>query len=370
MNEFEKITKRMPQIENEALASSCVNGASLLNEISQSLKNYVIFSQPEEADAITLWCAGTYLMDQWNIWPKLYIHSPERDCGKTTLLSVVEAIVKNGLIAANITPSSLYRIVELSQRTLCIDEADRFLGENPELNGLMNAGHTRRTATKLLTEAKKDGGFEVKEFSLWSAQVIAGIGSQADTLLSRSIKILLRRKTLDEKIHRMTYTHHDDRKHVRESLSQWANEKAEYISEIPEKRPEGASDRAQDNWTPLFIIADLVGEDWPEKAVAAFKKLEIDEKDDTDASVGVELLQDIKSIIDPMANDHIPARRLREALTGIPDGKWASFNYGKPISDRWLSKRLQEYKVKSTKLREHNVYWFVELKDAFNRYIS
>ena len=114
----------------------------------------------------------------------------------------------------------------------------------------------------------------------------------------------------------------------------------------------------------------MVGEDWPEKAVAAFKKLEIDEKDDNDASVGVELLQDIKSIIDPMANDHIPARRLREALTGIPYGKWASFNHGKPISDRWLSKRLQEYKVKSTKLREHNVYWFFELKDAFNRYIS
>ena len=116
----------------------------------------------------------------------------------------------------------------------------------------MNAGHTRRTATKLLTEAKKDGGFEVKQFSLWSAQVIAGIGRQADTLLSRSIKILLRRKTLDEKIHRMTYTHHDDRKHVRESLSQWANEKAEYISEIPEKTPEGASDHQKDSQSGLL----------------------------------------------------------------------------------------------------------------------
>ena len=87
MNEFKKITKRVPQIENEALVLSCVNGASLLNEISQSLKDHVIFSQPEEADAITLWCAGTYLMEQWNIWPKLYIHSPEWECGKTTLLS-------------------------------------------------------------------------------------------------------------------------------------------------------------------------------------------------------------------------------------------------------------------------------------------
>ncbi|MDA8740690.1 DUF3631 domain-containing protein [Rhodobacteraceae bacterium] len=88
------------------------------------------------------------------------------------------------------------------------------------------------------------------------------------------------------------------------------------------------------------------------------------------ASVGIELLQDIKSIIDNMANDYIPAEKLREALTGIPDGKWASFNFGKPISNRWLSNRLQEYKVKSTKLRKYNVYWFFELKDAFNRYIS
>ena len=67
MNEFKKITKRVPQIENEALVLSCVNGASLLNEISQSLKDHVIFSQPQEADAITLWFAGTYLMEQWNI---------------------------------------------------------------------------------------------------------------------------------------------------------------------------------------------------------------------------------------------------------------------------------------------------------------
>ena len=234
----------------------------------------------------------------------------------------------------------------------------------------MNAGHTRRTATKLLTEAKKDGGFEVKQFSLWSAQVIAGIGSQADTLLCRSIKIPLRRKTLDEKVQRMTYTHYDNQNHVRESLFQWANENAEYILEIPEKRPEGAFDRAQDNWIPLFIIADLVSEDWPKKVVAAFRKLEIDEKDNSEASVGIELLQDIRSIIDPITNDHIPARRLREALTGIPDGKWASFNYGKPISDRRLSRRLQEYKVKSTKLREHNVYRFVDLKDAFTGHIS
>ena len=173
-------------IENLKPAESPVDGGELLDDISAALDRHIIFASEFEPDAIALWSLGTYLMDVWQLWPKLYIYSPERECGKTSLLNAVEAFVKNAKVTGSITPSALYRIIEAYQPTILIDEADRFLRENEELNGIINAGHTRRTATKILVEKTKDGGFEPREFSLWGSQVIAGIGGQADTLLSRS----------------------------------------------------------------------------------------------------------------------------------------------------------------------------------------
>ena len=181
-------------IENLKPAASPVDGGELLDDIASALRRYIIFASDNEPDAIALWSLGTYLMNVWQLWPKLYIYSPERECGKTSLLNAVEAFVKNAKVTGSITPSALYRIIETYKTTILIDEADRFVRENEELNGIINAGHTRRTATKILVEKTRDGGFEPREFSLWGPQVIAGIGGQADTLLSRSIKVGLRRK--------------------------------------------------------------------------------------------------------------------------------------------------------------------------------
>ena len=127
----------------------------LFDDMSDDLKSFVVFRHPEEADAVTLWCVGTYLMDVWQLFPKLLINSPERECGKTTLLLAIEALVENGMIASSITPAAIYRIIEEKRPTLLIDEADRFLKYSEELNGIINAGHTRRTATRIHCEKKQ-----------------------------------------------------------------------------------------------------------------------------------------------------------------------------------------------------------------------
>ena len=73
------------------------------DELAASFRKHMIFKYPEEADAITLWCAGTY--DVWQLFPKLLINSPEQEYGKTTLLFAIEALVENGMIASSITPA-------------------------------------------------------------------------------------------------------------------------------------------------------------------------------------------------------------------------------------------------------------------------
>ena len=117
----------------------------LFDQIADQLRKHVIFSDQEDSVAITLWIRGNYLVDHWDIWPTLYIFSPERECGKTTLLTVIEAFVKKGKLAGSITPSALYGIIEASQPTICIDEANRLLNQNDDLNCIINSGYTRRT---------------------------------------------------------------------------------------------------------------------------------------------------------------------------------------------------------------------------------
>ena len=63
------------------------------------------------------------------ISPVLGITSPTPECGKTTCLTLLGALVPRACPASNITTAALFRAVEKWQPTLLIDEADTFLEE-------------------------------------------------------------------------------------------------------------------------------------------------------------------------------------------------------------------------------------------------
>ncbi|MGC6527187.1 MAG: hypothetical protein ACON45_03850 [Paracoccaceae bacterium] len=89
--------------------------------------------------------------------PHLYIQSLTKGSGKTTVLELVEAWSCRSFTCANITTAALFRVIEAHRPTLLLDEVDRYLAANEELNGVMNAGHTRRTARVIrLVERDKD----------------------------------------------------------------------------------------------------------------------------------------------------------------------------------------------------------------------
>lgn len=205
-------------MNNGGIKSLC----DALDYIADEARGHVIFQNSSDADAIALWVASSYLLDHWVLFPKLLINSPERECGKSTALQIVEAFTRNSRIASSITPSAVYRFIASCAPTLLIDEADRSLRGNEELNAIINAGHTRRTAKKMLSGKGADGNWKPVEFSLWCPQVIAGIGEFEDTLMSRSIVIGLRRKLAAEKVRRMPISYFEHQEMVRGFLSEWA----------------------------------------------------------------------------------------------------------------------------------------------------
>ena len=249
-----------------------VDGAPLAEEIRTRLLAHVVFARTADADVATLWAIGTYLMDTWRLWPRLTITSPTRQCGKTTLLEVLEAVVMRGLAVSNATSASIFRAIEGWRPTLLCDEADTWMKDNKELSGVLNSGHTRRTARVIRTEENKSGGRARVPtlFSTWAAMVIAGIGSQRDTLMSRSIVVSLARKLPGESVERMPSDLHERMLQVRRQILRWTNDNKVRIGAMDVEPPPCGDDRRLDNHTPVWRVALALGGPWPDRIAAAY----------------------------------------------------------------------------------------------------
>lgn len=185
-------------------------------------------------------------MEVWTLWPKALISSPERRCGKTTLLEAMEAFARRALIVSNIRVAGLFRAIEAWGPTLLIDEADRFLRQDEEANGIINAGHRRRSAVVIRVE-ERGGEYVPTLFSVWGPQVIAGIGAQADTLADRALRIGLRRKLPGEGVARMPADFFEAQGDLRRRLARWTQDAAWRIGASEAKPAALGNDRAQDN---------------------------------------------------------------------------------------------------------------------------
>src|SRR5690348_16532617 len=126
------------------------DGAGLLDELRTLLGLYVVLPSEPAADAVTLWIAASHAQPAWAHAPRLVIRAPEKRCGKSRLLDVIEATCHQPLITVNASPAAIYRSIGTDDPpTLLVDEADTIFGSrkaaeaNEDLRGLLNAGHQR-----------------------------------------------------------------------------------------------------------------------------------------------------------------------------------------------------------------------------------
>ncbi len=351
--------------------SNPVELKKLLEELEEVFKRYAVL--PEHVTtALALCCVFTYLIDVMDIAPILVISSPEKRCGKTTLLSILLKLVYKPLSASNISAAALFRIIDAWKPTLIIDEADTFIKASEELKGVINSGHTRPTAFVIRNVGDDHNP---KQFSTWGAKVIAVIGDVPDTINDRSIVISLKRKLNHEIIEKIRNTNPLIFDNLRSNLLRFANDNVGIIKNI---RPSfsadiNISDRALDNWEPLLAIAELAGKDWINKVYQAAQALSPNETDIT--SVGVELLQDIQKIFIEKNITEISTKELIEALCEDEESRWVTYNFkgnDKSITARQISRILKEYKIKNKNVRFGEevlkAYEKIQFEDAWKRY--
>jgi hypothetical protein len=344
-----------------------VNGADLLDALSTNIRRHVVM--PDHAvDTAALWVVHTYLLDCFGISPRLAITSPEKGCGKTTALDVVSRLVFRPLSTANASAAAIFRVVELQRPTLLIDEADTFLHENEELRGILNSGH-RQGGSVIRTVGEE---FEPRSFSTYSACAIALIGRLPVTLADRSVPIELRRRRTDEPIEAFRFDRTDHLDQLARKTARWAADNADRIKGADPDMPAGVFNRAADNWRPLLAIADAASGEWPAQARQAVQ-CTVMGAGNSDESIRVLLLVDIRTIFTDRNLDRVPSADLVGALNSIEGRPWAEWNRGKGLSPNGLARQLAPFGIAPGTIRTANGtpkgYLLVQFDDAFARYL-
>jgi putative DNA primase/helicase len=344
-----------------------VNGADLLDALSSSIRRHVVMPD-YAADTAALWTVHTYLLAVFGISPRLAVSSPEKGCGKTTLLDVLSRLVMRPLPTANATASVIFRVVEMQRPTLLIDEADSFLSENEELRGILNSGH--RQGGSVIRTVGED--FEPRSFSTYSACVIALIGKLPATLADRSVPVDLRRRRPDEAIESFRFDRTEHLDQLARKSARWATDNANRIRGADPDIPDGVFNRAADNWRPMLAIADAAGCEWPARARRIIQRAGAAAGGD-EQSVRVNLLADIRAIFTERGADRLPSAELVEALVAIEGRPWPEWKAGKPISANGLARLLAPFGIKPDTIRMGDRtpkgYQLAHFEDAFIRYL-
>ena len=353
-----------------------VEGATLLDALSSTIRGYVILSDLQ-ADAIALWNVHTHAHDESDVSPKLILKSVQKRSGKTRLVSVLARMAAKPFSVSGIKPAAFLRIIEMHAPTLLLDEMDAAMSQNQEMaeafRGLIDSGFDRAGARFVMTVPTPGGGYEPRQFSTWAPQLLSGIGNLPDTVRDRSIEIEMMRKLTNEKVKRLRRRDGDDLYVLGRKTARWTRDNLENLRNATPEIPSRLSDRAADAWEPLFAIADLAGGDWPQRSRRAALALSADDAVE-DENLGTILLADIR---EKFALAQMKSEELVKALVAIEGHPWAEFGRDrKAITQNRLARLLKPYKIKPGTIRTGlepkdtaKGYKLAQFADVFARYL-
>ena len=359
-----------PTLEEPEPWADSVDGEALLDQIAHELSRFVVFS-PVANVAVTLWIVHTHVLDAAEHSPILGVVSPEKRCGKTTLLTLIEQLAYKAAPITHLTTANLFRTIGDGYVTLILDEADTYLASNPELLGMLNRGHMKAGAFTLRREPSEKG-YVPKWFPLWSAKAIASIGKLWHTLADRSIRVPMRRLGRQERVERLRREDRETFLVLQRKLRRWALDNIEKLRDADPELGDDLNNREADNWRPLAAIADVGGPKWSELARQASLSLRASETDL--GTPGIQLLGDIRAAYRGKNPTFVPTEDLLQALYAY-DTSWLRYDYGKPLDAKGFAALLSPFDVTPTRRRTapdkkpHRGYDWQPLETAFQHYL-
>lgn len=347
--------------------------ADLLTQVETFIRRFVVLTDTQLC-AVTLWVAHCWAIEAAYSTPYLHVTSAEEESGKTRLLEVLELLVPEPILAANITEAALYRVIDEKQPVLFLDEVDSIFSKKKDVDGtkdtfksLLNSGYRRGLK---VYRGKQNGARGLDEFDVFSPKVLAGLGELPRTLASRCIRIEMQRRTSDEPVEDFFRQDLESKAEaLKQNLLTWRERSVKDLAALRPPRVHGLRDRTNEVWRPLFSLSPPIG-NWDKRAQAAAIAL----ARAAEPSPGVLLLEDIRTVFDEHGLDKILTVGLLDFLYLIEEAPWAEWWQDTKGAPRRMAKLLKPYGIESKTMRTEDGrghgYEREQFLDAWKRFLS
>lgn len=317
--------------------------------VGSYIKRFVYLTD-EQAEAIAVWVCAAWLINSWVKFPHLCITSPEKRCGKTTLLTLLSHVTPEAKFASSMSPSAMYRLIKLMQPTILLDESQSLSNTRSDsatvMKELLNSGVEKNSPVFKSDPSDMDG---VIEYNLYSPKVLALIGEPDTILADRCVIIEMTRKEeeLELEIYRDIHTA-EEGKAIEKTLSVWAAKVkkkvvATYSTMMPQRI---GNERLANLLMPLRTVLAVIGRS--DKLLTSYTQQVTDRNVKREyQSAGVLLLMACREIFGKAK--FVGTADLIQQLCGRDEEPWHRFNRGKPINSETLATLLRKYKISPTK---------------------
>jgi hypothetical protein len=190
-NEGEEAPKKAPRLlEKIEPWPEPVDGAALLSEIHDKVLNRYVVLDSHLAVAPTLWTVLTYCYDLFYVLPILRVYSPEKQCGKSTLLDALEQVAIRPMLVSDPTNSALFRMTDRYHPSWLLDEAQAYVKLGTEISHYLDSCYQRDRLAMRVNPTT----LEVEFFQTFSCVAVASIGLLTDTVEDRGIHVRMHQK--------------------------------------------------------------------------------------------------------------------------------------------------------------------------------
>ena len=328
-----------------------------LENLEKFIRRFVILPHETDYALATLWVAHTYFTDQIKTTMRLAIISPEYGCGKSRFLEVLEALCYKGKKLDHFTRSYLMRTVDITRKetgkppTLLVDELDTKWGSKSEeadaLRAFTNTGY-RDAGVYGITEGEGNNR-KPTDFKTFAPMALAGKGEIIpESVKQRGVIIRLQKRSGTQYIEDfLNETVSIEAEEVREGLVQWSDQNKGSIAFLKPEVP--VTDRSREVWLPLFLVAELAGQEWIAKALESLSHHQSVTSSDP-VSRERQLLIDIRKVWNG-TEEKMRSKDIVSNLCNLPESEWSFYSYGKPISEKGMAKKLRPYEITPKNLR-------------------
>lgn len=351
----------------------------IVADVARFLSRYIVLSVLTMF-IVAAWVVAAWLAEVWDRFPNLAVTSPEKRCGKTRFLQILESILPNPINTTNISPAAVYRLIESRQPTLLLDEAQSLSRRGSEssevMRELLNAGIDRDA--KVL----RCGGdnFDVQEFAVYCPKVLALIGELDGVLADRCLPVRLERKTDADTVepYRSRIVEPQG-KSLSKKLKKWADTNKEQAGKIYDSLEPFPieNDRMAELLMPLQVVLTIDDPNGLEMLKDFAESLDEHEKQAERMSPGVRLLTACREIFARIKADKNPelfisTHSLILKLVQREEEPWQHLTRGRPITPEGLANLLRPYGIQSRRNAKQTSRGYVaqDFAEAWSRYLA